>query len=144
MLILHSSTSSNGNANSRLVSWLLITSFNPDDCSSYVTSNPLFYILLTAFRRRALPFRVLTRADCPVSPTNATGGQIDRSRWPEAVTPDWSTASDPYSKPAVKQSGTSTKQQLSWLMLIYTRITHSRQCRIYNVIVIVIAGVSVV
>jgi len=69
----------NTNANSRL-SWLLTTSFNADDCSSCDTSNPLFYIglLLSAFRRRALPFRVLTRADCPVSPTNATGGQVDK------------------------------------------------------------------
>ena len=34
--------------------------------------------IVSAFRRRALPFPVLTRADCPVSPTNATntGGQI--------------------------------------------------------------------
>jgi len=69
----------NTNWNSRL-SWLLTTSFNADDCSSCDTSNPLFYIglLLSAFRRRALPFRILTRADCPVSPTNATGGQVDK------------------------------------------------------------------
>ena len=71
----------NTNWNSRL-SWLLTTSFNADDCSSCDTSNPLFYIglLLSAFRRRALPFRILTRADCPVSPTNSAGGQIALTR----------------------------------------------------------------
>jgi len=39
----------NTNANSRLLSWLLTTSFNADNCSSCVTSNLLFYILCQRF-----------------------------------------------------------------------------------------------
>jgi len=111
----------NTNANSHLY-WLLTTSFNADDCSSCVTSNPLFYILLSAFRRRALPFRVLTRTDCPVSPNNATGGQIVLTRGCDAWLIDckWPLP-DINSKPTLnEQSGASTKLQLSWKKLVTT------------------------
>jgi len=71
----------NTNANSRLF-WLLTTSFNADDCSSCVTSNPLVYIYYCqrfAVERCLFAF-LHARADCTVSPTNATGGQIALTR----------------------------------------------------------------
>ena len=86
-----------------------------------------------------MPFRVLTRADCPVSPTNVTntGGQI--ALW-RLTDPLQVTLRHKHQANSERTVGASTKLQLSWnklvttqhclewLMLVYTRITHSRQC----------------
>ena len=108
-----------------------------DDCSSCVTSNPVFYILLSAFLRRALLFRVLTRADCTVSPTNSTGGQIaltrgcDACKWPltrhkrQATSRTVGRNSRALWQPSWNKIVTT---RLEWVILVYTRITHSRPC----------------
>ena len=108
-----------------------------DDCSSCVTSNPVFYILLSAFLRRALLFRVLTRADCTVSPTNSTGGQIALTRGCDAC--KWPLTR--HKKQATSRTlgrNSQTLRQPSWNKIVttrygvgyarYTRITHSIPC----------------
>jgi len=92
----------------------------------------------------SLPLRVLTRADCPVSLTNATntGGQIALWRLTDRLQVTLTRHKQQASLNEL--SGALTKLQLSWnnlfttllelVMLVYTRITHFRQCCNYNLL----------
>jgi len=157
----------NTNANSRL-SWLLTTSFNADDCSSYFHStyycqrfaveHCLFAFLHVpiVLSHRLMPLIQVDRSrsdawliDCKwlLKPVYSDATQLNStSSWVEF---SCVVINGPLlninSKPPVNElSGASTKLQLSWnklvttclewVMLVYTRITHSRQCCNYNLI----------
>ena len=104
----------NTNANSR-ISWLRTTSFNADDCSSYLHStyycqrfaveHCLFAFLHvpTVMFHRLMPLIQVDRSRCDA--------WLIHCKWPLDIN----------SKPTVnEQSGASTKLQLSWNKLVTT------------------------
>jgi len=153
-LILHSSTYSNTYTPMRAVPQRSIFSitltrivafyldythnaFNADDCSSYLHS--------TYYCQRFTAFSRSSRADCPVSPTNATstGGQIALWRLIDCKWPLTRHKQQATSRTVGRNS--HALRQLSWNKIVttlsgvgyarYTRITHSRQCCNYFLLV---------